>query len=174
MTDIDRACSTMTRKIRHLEEKWYWQLFAVLVAGKNVNVVAGVTGRFESGSWYGRHHPELLVVRVSVSLTEHRVKWPRWSLKYRVDRRNQCVLKLTESEAETTKTSDRMGYLSDPTSLNILDLSQISWVTSLFLKLLPCIPCLWKASTESVKQTEKMMLAIRWLHQMDAKAHLYN
>ena len=47
------------------------------------------------------------------------------------------------------------NYLSDPTSLNILDLSQISWVTSLFLKLLPCIPCLWKASTESVKQTEK-------------------
>ena len=45
------------------------------------------------------------------------------------------------------------SYLSDPTSLNILDLSQISWVTSLFLKLLPCIPCLWKASTESVKQT---------------------
>ena len=25
----------------------------------------------------------------------------------------------------------------------------------MFLKLLPCIPCLWKARTESVRQTEK-------------------
>ena len=47
------------------------------------------------------------------------------------------------------------SHLSEPTSLNIRDRSQISWVTSLFLKLRPCIPCLWKASTLSVKHTEK-------------------
>ena len=57
----------------HLEEKWYWQLLAVLVSGKNVNIVAPrVTGRFEGRSWYGRHHPELLVVRVSVLVLEER------------------------------------------------------------------------------------------------------
>jgi hypothetical protein len=52
--------------------------------------------------------------------------------------------------------------LSDPTSLNILDLSQISCVTSLFLKLLPCIPCLWNASTLSVRQTMHEMEKSKW------------
>ena len=46
-------------------------------------------------------------------------------------------------------------YLSEPRSLNILVRSKISCVTSLFLKLRPCIPCLWNASTLSARQTAK-------------------
>ena len=52
------------------------------------------------------------------------------------------------------------AYLSEPTSLNILVLSWISCVTSLLLKLLPCIPCLWKASTLSVKHTKNKILLL--------------
>ena len=47
----------------------------------------------------------------------------------------------------------KFSHLSEPRSLKILDLSQISCVTSLFLKLRPCMPCLWKARTLSAKQT---------------------
>lgn len=43
--------------------------------------------------------------------------------------------------------------LSDPRSLKILVLSEISCVTSLDLKLLPCIPCFQNASTLSCRQT---------------------
>ncbi len=43
--------------------------------------------------------------------------------------------------------------LSEPRSLKIRDRSQISCVISLLLKLRPCIPCLWKASTLSARQT---------------------
>lgn len=39
--------------------------------------------------------------------------------------------------------------LSEPKSLNILELSEISCVISLDLKLRPCIPCLQKANTLS-------------------------
>ena len=46
-----------------------------------------------------------------------------------------------------------VSYRSDPKSLNILDRSQISWVISLFLKLRPCMPCLWNANTLSARQT---------------------
>ncbi len=46
-------------------------------------------------------------------------------------------------------------YLSDPSNLNTLDLSQISCETSFALKVLPCIPCLWKANTLSCKHTIK-------------------
>lgn len=46
-------------------------------------------------------------------------------------------------------------YLSEPNNLNILVRSQISCVISPFLKLLPCIPCLWNARTLSASTTEK-------------------
>ncbi|CAD1477064.1 unnamed protein product, partial [Heterotrigona itama] len=45
-------------------------------------------------------------------------------------------------------------YLSDPSNLYVLLGSLISCVTSPFLKLLPCMPCLWNANTLSGKQTE--------------------
>ena len=55
---------------------------------------------------------------------------------------------ITEKEVQK-----QVSHLSEPRSLKILDLSQISCVTSLFLKLRPCMPCLWKARTLSAKQT---------------------
>lgn len=52
-------------------------------------------------------------------------------------------------------------YLSDPSSLYVLLGSLISCVTSPFLKLLPCMPCLWNASTLSGKQTESNKMIMK-------------
>ena len=52
-----------------------------------------------------------------------------------------------------TRCIDGFFYLSEPKSLKILDLSHISCVTSLFLKLRPCIPWRWKARTLSARTT---------------------
>lgn len=51
-------------------------------------------------------------------------------------------------------------YLSEPSNLYVLLGSLISCVTSPFLKLLPCMPCLWNANTLSGKQTESRKMIV--------------
>lgn len=60
----------------------------------------------------------------------------------------------TRVRIKTRKTSYSLkANLSDPRSLKTRVSSKISWTISLFLRLLPCIPCLWKARTESARHT---------------------